>query len=155
MTAENETPDGPDDAAEPTWAPPTGPAAADPDPTDHREIAPADAADTPLAPSVSAAVVSPIPGDVPVVGRPWIVSAHTAAGVSGLVIEIQGRPHNVTMRPDPPSASIPPTWSGTVDGIGTEPLHYRFAWRSNWTGDVTDWQTVTPAPSSSPDAISD
>jgi hypothetical protein len=119
---------------ESTWQPPTGPAAADPDPTDDRE----------QAPEPEPPVVSLLAGPPPVVGTPWTVAAHTAAGVSGLVIEIEGRAHNVTMRPDPPAPNRPPTWSGTIDEIGLEPLRFRFAWRSGWAGAVTAWHTVEP-----------
>ena len=117
---------------EPTWAPPTGSASSDPDPNDEREHKPPP-------------IVVPHAGAPPVVGQPWTVTAATAAGVSGLVIEIAGRPHNVTMRPDQPSANTSPSWSGTIDDIGPDPVRYRYAWRSSWTVDVTEGRTVTPS----------
>ena len=128
MTAADHDPDRP---LEPEWAAPTGAASPDPDPYDDAERA-------------SPAPVTPLAGDAPVTGHPWIVRARTAAGVSGLSVEIEGRARNVSMRPEPATAGSSPTWTAVIGDIGTTPVRYRFVWRSSWTGDVTDWQTATP-----------
>lgn len=141
--------------ADAAWAPPTGPAAADPDATDDAETvsdalpppaphAVASAPPVPPAPTQPPSAVTPLAGDAPVAGRPWTVRATTAAGVSALAIEIEGRAENVAMHLDPQHGP-PPRWSATIDGVGADPLRYRFVWRSSWSGDVTGWHTATPS----------
>lgn len=160
---------------DPSWTPPTGPAAADPDATDDAELPEGPSGDVldapptgppivdealpppslhtvaetpspPAPPTEPPAAVTPIDGDPPTIGQPWAVRAHTAAGVSGLAIEVDGREHDVVMRRDATADGAPATWTATIDDVGAEPIRYRFAWRSSWTGGVTDWHTATAHP---------
>ncbi len=131
------------------WAAPSGPAHADPDPTDHREHA------APLRPAVGSPSAEPaadgppppvtlLPGPDPVPGEPWTVRVQTAAGVSAVKVEIDGAPHDVVMTQEPPVAGQAPTWVAELAVVGEEPIRYRYAWRSSWTGGVTEWMAATP-----------
>lgn len=127
------------------WAPPTGPAEPDPDPADQREAAPrAVTAAGDLSPAGPPEPVSLVPGPDPVPGEPWTVRVRTAAGVSAVKVEIDGADHDVVMTPEPAVPGAAPTWIAELPAVGTEPIRYRYAWRSSWTGGVTEWMAATP-----------
>jgi hypothetical protein len=121
----------PDEPA-PGWAAPSGPAHPDPDPTDQREHG------APPPP------VTLLPGPDPVAGEAWTVRVQTAAGVSAVKVEIDGAAHDIVMTPEPQTPGQPSTWFAQLPVDGEEPIRYRYAWRSSWTGGVTEWMAATP-----------
>ena len=136
----------PDDAA--AWAAPSGPAQADPDPADQREhgASPRAAVGSPSTETGGPpAPVTLLPGRDPAPGEPGPARVQTAAGVSAVTVELDGSAHDVVMTPEPATAGTPPTWVAQLPVRGEGPIRYRYAWRSSWTGGVTEWMAATPA----------
>jgi len=143
------------------WEPPTGEAAPDPDVIDDAELREPDdtrdatggqlpppnvqaaASTRAAAPTAPPDAVTPLPGADPVAGQPWTVRVQTAAGVSSVAVEIDGSDHDVVMTKDHQEAGQQPTWSAQLDVPDDGTIRYRYAWRSSWNGDVTEWMTAS------------
>lgn len=144
----------------PPWEAPTGEAMPDPDAGDESELRSPDSGDGsgeglatpvqaaasagPAAPTSPPEAVTPLPGTDPVPGQPWTVRVQTAAGVGSVAVEIEGSDKIVVMTRDSQSAGQSPTWTADLPTVGDGPFRYRYAWRSSWNGDVTEWFGATP-----------